>query len=246
MSEELGGGWGQEVSPIRVGQTVRRQIGARSEFTHRVLRFLEQQKFGWAPRFLGIDDLGREVIEYMEGYVPHGQDVPAATWSLATMEEIFRHIRALHDITSGTDLAVNKECVCHGDLSYANTVYRDGKAVAFIDWDWARPGRRIDDVAYALLQYLSIGEYHSEDGPQERALLARQLVDAYGFEHEQRCRVVDAMLDALLRTRDKQVAEIARGTAAGIRLADAGVPERMLSRHRWLHAHRDHFERAMS
>lgn len=242
--QALRGGWGQDVAPIRIGDTVRRQQSANSAFVHDVLIFLSDHRFGWAPRYLGIDEHGREMVQYINGYVPHGQDVPAATWSFGTLTEIFRELRRLHDLTSGSHLAAGEECVCHGDLSHANTVYRDGRAVAFIDWDWAHPGRRIDDLAYALLQYLSIGEFETSRGPSERARLARALIDAYGLIASQRAGVVDTMLGSLLATRARQLAAIDAGTPAGRRFAQANIPQMMLERHEWLDRNKAPFRAA--
>lgn len=39
------------------------------------------------------------------------------------------------------------EIVCHGDVGLWNFLWGDGKPVGLIDWDFARPGRPIRDVA---------------------------------------------------------------------------------------------------
>jgi thiamine kinase-like enzyme len=244
--ELLDGGWGKDSKPVKVGNTVHRQPSEQSSYVHQVLQFLEHANFGWAPRFLGIDEQGREVLSFIDGYVPHGQEVPQQTWSLETMQDIFAHIRQLHDLTSVSGLANGHECICHGDLSYANTVYRDGKAIAFIDWDWAHPGPRIDDVAYGILEYLSIGELESGGGPEERAQLARALAYTYGLDASQRGRVPARMLDLLLITRDKQLQAIEQGSPSGIKLAEAGVPGHMLKRHAWLEKNIGYFVSAMT
>lgn len=239
---KLHGGRDKDFEPVKIDNTVHRQLAENSAFVHKALKFLERSGFDWAPRYLGMDEQGREVLEYIDGYVPHGQEVPPATWSLRTMQEIFRRIRVLHDITATSQLSGSQECICHGDLSYANTVYRDGRAVAFIDWDWAHPGQRIDDVAYAVLQYLSIGEFENASGPAERAQLAGELADTYGLDATARSKLVDRMLGLLIETRSKQLSDIEAGRPSALRLAEAGVPERMLKRHEWLLRNRRHFE----
>jgi len=233
-AKPLDGGWGQDNAPEKIGDAVHRELSENSDYVHKVLTFLDKSGYKFAPKYLGIDDQSREMVEYIAGYVPHGQEIPPETWSLSTMESIFKRIRDLHDLTAGTELADKSECVCHGDLSYANTVYRNGKAVAFIDWDWAHPGSRIDDVGYALLQYLSLGEYESDGGPEERADLTLKLSNAYGLAEEQKRQLFDRMLQSLLSTRDKQLESARLGKPSGIRLAEAGVPEHMLKRHKWL------------
>ena len=230
--EQLTGGWGKDNAPEKIGDVVHREPSDNSAYVHRVLSFLSKCGYDFAPKYLGLDESGREKVEYIDGYVPHGQEIPQETWSLETMQAIFKEIRDLHDVTAGTELAGSSECVCHGDLSYANTVYRDGKAVAFIDWDWAHAGSRVDDVAYALLQYLSLGEFESEGGPKERAELARKLVDAYGLPKKQKLLLLDAMLEALLSTRQKQLESARQGKSSGLRLVEAGVPDHMLKRHK--------------
>jgi thiamine kinase-like enzyme len=244
--ELLAGGWGKDSKPVRIGNTVHRQPSERSAYVHQVLQFLEHVNFEWAPRYLGTDEQGWEVLSFIDGYVPHGQEVPQRTWSLETMRDIFGHIRQLHDLTSGSELAKGQECICHGDLSYANTVYRDGEAIAFIDWDWAHPGRRVDDVAYGLLQYLSIGEFEGEGGPDECAYLARELAYAYGLDASQRGSIPARMLDLLLGTRDRQLQAIKEGRPSAIRLAEAGIPSHMLKRHAWLHENIEYFVSAMT
>jgi hypothetical protein len=57
----------QTVGIVRVGDTVRRPRHARSDFVHAVLRHLDAAGFDGAPRLLGIDEHGREVLTYING-----------------------------------------------------------------------------------------------------------------------------------------------------------------------------------
>jgi hypothetical protein len=57
----------QTVGIVRVGDTVRRPRHARSDFVHAVLRRLEAAGLDGAPRLLGIDEHGREVLTYLDG-----------------------------------------------------------------------------------------------------------------------------------------------------------------------------------
>jgi aminoglycoside phosphotransferase (APT) family kinase protein len=45
------------------------------------------------------------------------------------------------------------EIFCHGDPGPWNFVWRDGEAVALLDWEFLHPGPRLGDVAYALLWF---------------------------------------------------------------------------------------------
>src|SRR5438067_631813 len=86
---------------VRVGETVRRPLRARSAFVHALLARLDERGFEGAPRFLGIDAEGREILSYLEGWVPH----EAFDWTDAQLVEILRLTRRLHDATAGSELA---------------------------------------------------------------------------------------------------------------------------------------------
>ena len=57
---------GGRITPgvVRVGETVRRPRNPNSEFVHEVLLHLESVGFDAAPRFLGIDEQGREILSF--------------------------------------------------------------------------------------------------------------------------------------------------------------------------------------
>jgi len=55
---------------VRIGNTVHRPIGARAAFVHALLRHLRARAFDGAPRFLGVDSVGREVLSFLPGSVP--------------------------------------------------------------------------------------------------------------------------------------------------------------------------------
>ena len=52
---------------MRVGDTVRRATGPWTPAVHALLRHLESVGFDAAPRVLGVDERGREVLTYLEG-----------------------------------------------------------------------------------------------------------------------------------------------------------------------------------
>jgi hypothetical protein len=65
---------------VRVGDTVRRSLHPWSEAVQGLLRHLEAQGFDGAPRFLGIDDQGREILTFIAGEVG-AYPLPASMWS---------------------------------------------------------------------------------------------------------------------------------------------------------------------
>ncbi|HYS31035.1 MAG TPA: phosphotransferase [Streptosporangiaceae bacterium] len=146
---------------IVAGNTVRRPLSPRSEFVRPLLDLLAGHRWPGAPRFLGVDDLGREVLSYLPGHAAWEPDQPADVRCEESLRRVAELVREFHDLTAGTELAGSCEVVCHNDLSPPNTVYRDLgsglRPVAFIDWDLAAPGRRIHDLAHVCWQYLDIG-----------------------------------------------------------------------------------------
>ena len=146
---------------VRVGDTVRRQPPAGAEFVHALLGWFERRGWSGAPRFLGTDDQGREVLSFIDGHVAWEPVQPPSVTSEASLARVAMLVREFHDLTAGTPLAAGAEVVCHNDLSPKNTVYRSGgmglRPTAFIDWDIAAPGKRIGDIAHVCWQFLGLG-----------------------------------------------------------------------------------------
>jgi hypothetical protein len=185
---------------VRVDETVRRPVGARGDFAHALLAFLEDAGFDGAPRLLGVDEQGREILSFIEGVVPADlqSDHPDETLIAAA-----KLIRRFHDVTAGAPLAGREEVVCHNDLSPCNFVFREGRPVGLIDFEAAAPGPRRRDLAYALFLWLNLGT----DGPAVAEQLRRAgiFLDAYGLDD--RAGLVDAILEiqreGVERVRDR-------------------------------------------
>lgn len=146
----------------RVGETVRRATGDHSAAVHSLLNQLERRGFSYAPRFLGIDDQGREILTYRYGTAGN-YPMPPTIRSVEALESATRIIRRFHDVTVGLRLpegharhlpgSVDPEVICHWDAAPYNFVFEGSTAVALIDFDEAGPGRRIDDLAYLAYRF---------------------------------------------------------------------------------------------
>ncbi|GLY94687.1 phosphotransferase [Actinoplanes sp. NBRC 103695] len=78
------------------------------------------------------------------------------------------------------------EVVSHGDLGPWNTAYRDGRPVAFIDWDAAGPIDPLVDLAAAAWEFVPLGppeqlRQAGFDPLPDIADRLRLFVDAYGL-----------------------------------------------------------------
>jgi len=59
---------------VRIGDTVRRGVSPWTPTIHRLLAHVRAQGVRWVPRVHGIDDEGREVLDFIPGEVRH--DMP--------------------------------------------------------------------------------------------------------------------------------------------------------------------------
>ena len=197
---------GGDLNPVaRVGDSVRRPLGSWSAAVHALLSHFELVGFDGAPRFLGIDDQGREMLSYVEGEpgvapVPAGDD---AVFSIGAL------LRRMHDAQDGfarppdavwqtmVGAPRDGEIICHNDLFWPNLIFRSGKVVALIDWDLASPAPRLHDVASAARFWVPLRpDEHAEAWglPTERRrerLLA--LCEGYGLERRHRTALLQAV-----------------------------------------------------
>ncbi|MEV4490773.1 phosphotransferase [Micromonospora coxensis] len=140
---------------VRVGDTVRRPAGPWTDAVDALLAHLRDVGFDGAPRPLGRDEQGRQVLEYVPGECGH----PSGTYTLAELTSIGRMLRDLHDATAGfvppepagwrpAIAPDGAELICHHDAAPWNLV-RAARGWVLIDWDGAGPGTRGWELAYA-------------------------------------------------------------------------------------------------
>ena len=186
---------------VRVGNTVRKRPQRGSQLVRDVLLHLERTGFDAAPRWLGVDEQGRDVLSWIDGETftergrmhPYIGDPPdRVTFSDEQVGAVMRLLRRYHDTFAG-------DVICHGDFGPWNLVWRGGLPVAVIDFDHVYRGEPADDVAYALRTFISYG--FAVAPPPELLRRTELALSAYGarfdvpaiLEHEydlaeERCR----------------------------------------------------------
>lgn len=221
---------------VRIGDTVRRPTSTRSAFVAKLLQLLELRGFTGAPRYLGQDDAGRDMLSYLDGWVP----AKFQRWTDDQIAGLGALLRAFHDATRGSELAGHHEVVCHHDPGPTNLVFRDDCPVAFIDFDTAEPGSPLEDLGYLAWTWCVASKFNDVE-PQ--AAQVRILTDAYGLPESQRQFVVDAMLERQIRN--------VRFWAEAPSFVDA-TPEQVAERIAWSRrehtfttTNRETFERAL-
>ena len=246
--------------PVKVGDTVRRTVGPWSPAVHALLEHLESAGYDAAPRYLGMDERGREVLSFVEGVVPDGAH-PEVVTDVA-LRDVGGLVRDLHRAVKGFELPPGREwhfaslsgpgphVVCHHDLSPKNTVFRDGRAVAFIDWDMATPEAPIHDVVHAAWQFVPMvsGEECRRQGwarPPERGRRLRLLLDAYGLPAGERGGFAARVAERMEITASGIETLAAGGEPAVRRLVESGVPGSIRRDRAFVEAHVGEFDSAV-
>lgn len=147
---------GNTSSVVRVGNTVRRRMGPFQRSVHLFLKHLEVQGVP-APRFLGVDAQGREILGFIDGET----GIPAGCWDNdKALVASARLLRRIHDASVGLVQAGDHkwayqhpdraacEVIGHNDFAPYNFVFRDGVPIAVIDFDLCGPAPRTRDLAY--------------------------------------------------------------------------------------------------
>jgi aminoglycoside phosphotransferase (APT) family kinase protein len=236
---------------VRVDDTVRRPQSDRADAVHALLLHFESVGFGGAPRFLGVDERGREVLSYVEGSsalapVPADDEVVADLARLLGRMHDAQEGFALPDGVAWPDLPVSPtpdSVVCHNDLFWPNVIFGDGRPVALIDWDLAAPAPRLFDLASAANFWVPLRpdeEAQSWGLPTTgRGARLRLLCDAYGLDGAAREELLDvvARVNHIGYETHRALGGVER--RSGWReMWDAGSGDRILARVAWFEAQR--------
>ncbi|WP_186001462.1 phosphotransferase enzyme family protein [Streptomyces sp. IB201691-2A2] len=203
---------------VRVGDTVRRPAGPWTPSVHALLAHLNEVGFSAAPRPLGIDDQGREVLTFMPGHVvwPDRFSLMEPARQLARVARLIRDFHdAVQDFTPPSDAhwqtlipPEGSDIIAHNDLAPWNLVVADETRWTLIDWDAAGPGSLLWDVAYAIHGFIPLSAHPDWQRPDAAERL-RVFADAYGLDESERRRLVP-----LLGRRTRSMHDFLRTQAA--------------------------------
>jgi len=198
MSEQVLPG-GNTTGAVLINGVVHKPASPWTASVHAVLRHLEAAGFEAAPRALGFDDQGREMLTYLPGDTV-GDQVPWPEWVFAesTLVQVGRWLRRLHDATASFGPPADERwfiggavrpglIVGHQDAAPYNAVMDGDRLTGFCDWDIAGPSSREYDLALSALWWVpfcppstveQLG-FRDFDGRFRRLHL---LLDAYGYD----------------------------------------------------------------
>ena len=230
MSEqELEGG--NTGGAVRIGDTVRRATGPWTPSVHSLLRHLDRVGFEQAPKPLGIDEHGREVLSFLPGNtVGSHRPWPAWVHSDEALVQVAHWLKDYHaavaDFVPAGD-AVWREggswrpglVIGQNDAAPYNAAWDgQGQLVGFFDWDFAAPVSREWDLAFTAFAWVPLHARHvveaegfTDFGDRSRRL--RLFLTEYGWAGE---------LEAFLEIVRARVLASADGIERTARRGDPG------------------------
>ena len=188
---------------------------------------------------------------------------PLPAWYLepAILTSIGRLLRRYHEAVAGFGPLKDREwcteladpdggpIICHNDVCPENVVFRDGDAVALLDFDFAAPGRALWDAAMTARMCVPVGE--------PRAFLSVQVLSdplariasftsGYGLSPSDAEQFVD-MISLTSDVGDRFVrAHVAAGDPGFVEMWNRGYEERTRRHRKWITEHRQGLVRAVA
>jgi Phosphotransferase enzyme family len=260
VEQPLVGGIAHVGAVVRVGPHVLRPSSPHSASVHAFLRAVRHAGFQGASLPVGIDEDGRERLVFIDGDVPV-PPYPGWSQSDTALASVATLLRGLHDAAGGFDsqgltwedaLAdpAGGSLVCHNDVELSNVVFRDGIAVALLDFEFAAPGRPVYDLAQLARLCVPIDDDFDQARlgwrPADRPARLRLVADAYGLDRDGRAELLTALDDAIDRIEAAARRSVDTGDPNSIAMVNrTGGIEKYDRRRRWWTDHRDQFAAAL-
>jgi Phosphotransferase enzyme family len=250
----LGGGMGSGGQVVRVGDTVRRPWRDHTESVHAFLDHLAGVGFIGAPRVLGCDPRGREVLSWLDGDVgiPPFPDWVADEELLLGVADLQRSMHAAAQgftpppgavwDTANLPPAAPDAIVCHNDLCVENVVVCGRTVVGFIDFDFAAPADPLLDIAIAARHWMPVRDRADiADARGELDLVARfhRFTDVHELDRPARATVVGHLGDYLDRALVSMRARAEGGNESYRQVWAQGYPLQNRRSRQWLDTHAD-------
>jgi hypothetical protein len=158
---------GNLTSVYRQNETVLREQKSWSSTIHRILLHLEKVGYTNSPRFIGIDESGKEILSFVQGECK--VDYPITNDSneqLLIIKKVAEMMRKYHDATLSFEITekdnwmftykgpLEKEVICHNDIAPYNVTFVHNIPYGLIDFDTCCPAPRIWDIVYALYRFV--------------------------------------------------------------------------------------------
>ena len=209
---------------FRDGESVARPSGPHDEAVIALLGALAAAGFP-APVPVEATAGGDRVYRWIEGDVGV-PPFPGWVMTDAALASAGRLLRAYHQTVAGVQLPAGLDwsdemadpeggpIICHNDVCPENVVYRQGEAIALLDFDFAAPGRPLWDLAQMARMWsplrppeLVVEGMRGMDPFRRLGILA----NAYGLDASDR----DEFLQVIFESRQRAAQFVRRRLAAG-------------------------------
>lgn len=258
--EVLHGGVANAGQVVRIGDEIERPANAHSDTVHRFLGALHEQGFDGVPEPLDVRD-GRERLRFIPGEVavPPFPDWVQSDHALASASSLIRRFHAASsaigpppDELWSDELSdpLGGPIVCHNDVCWENVVFRDGHAVALLDFDFAAPGRPLYDLAQFARMCVPIDDEVNAERlgwtPADLPARLRLVCDTYGVDATGRLEVLQVLDQSIEHGAEFVLRHVRAGDPGFIAMWDAmGGAERYDRRRDWWARSRNSFEAAL-
>jgi hypothetical protein len=217
---QLDGGGRTDVK--RRGSIVARQTGPWAAAVHALLRHLAIVGFEGSPRIVepAFDSQGRELLTFIEGEIVHPNP-----WTDEAVADLGRMLRQLHDATASFRAPENAlwqtwfirevgqaNVIGHCDVAPWNVIFRGGKPIGLIDWEFAGPVDSLTEVAMAAWHSAQLydDDVAAKNGLPSAMMRIRQtriFSDAYGLSLRERHRLSYRMIEFAIQSAANDVIE---------------------------------------
>lgn len=197
----------------KIGDTVHKTAKGHP-MVREYLLYLEKEGMTGVPKFLGVDEQGREIFSYLPGKTmgpDFSHDHPCLHSDQAVCD-MARFMRKLHDISVGFLPEAIKagwvnpyfhngsfDTICHGDAAIWNFAFIDDRVSGLFDFDQAYPGTRYWDLTSTLSMAAFPGpyDYDAEKHAGNTKRKIKLFFDAYGMPCPS--DLMDIVVDRMLR-----------------------------------------------
>jgi len=262
VEELLHGGVANAGAVTRLGDHVLRPSNAHTSAIHAFLTELRAAGFDGASQPVGIDPDGRERLVFIGGDVPI-PPYPAWARTNEALASIAVLLRRYHDAARLVGVPVgaawsqemadqdrdgtptDELIVCHNDVCLENVVFRDGIAVALLDFDLAAPGRPLYDLAQFARMCVPVDDEVNAPKlgwePHDVFARLRLVADAYGLPPG-RSEFLAVLAAGIERGGEFVLRRVHEGDPNFIKMwNDLGGMERFDRRRRWFAENADRF-----
>jgi hypothetical protein len=217
-----GGGVG---GAVRVGDTVRRATGPWTPAVHALLTHLDGRLPG-VPRVHGIDDQGREIVDFLPGRII---DIDYERLNVRQIASVVSWTRRLHAAVADFShpgpwrhfSVPSPTVIGHNDIAPYNICFDGDDLVGVFDWDFAGPTTPLFELAFIAWNCVPLWRDIGTELAGERLAL---IASTYGgFSPLQILRAVPTRIQILL---DGIPVAAAAGDAGMTNLMANGEPER--------------------